>query len=189
MLRDLNPRPSRQKVTRLPTEPPGRPALNALKQSLHFSQVSFSIFFSIENVRSKRNTLISQVATGSTLQAPCRHLGQGRQPGTLRTNRKVHKVPVDLAQGPVSTLHKVVTLLQGPISTLHKVGTLHQGPTSTLHKVPFQPCQGLIPTLYKVPHSTLQEVPFATAHTVTPSEEAQGVHNTLDAIYTGLGWG
>ena len=117
----------------------------------------------------------TQVATGSTLQAPCRHLVQGRQPGTLRTNRKVHKVPVDLAQGP--------------ISTLHKVGTLHQGPTSTLHKVPFQPCQGLIPTLYKVPHSTLQEVPFATSHTVTPSEEAQGVRNTLDAIYTGLGWG
>ena len=129
------------------------------------------------------------MATGSTLQAPCRHLGQGRQPGTLRTNRKVHKVPVDLAQGPISTLHKVGTLRQGPISTLHKVGTLHQGPTSTLHKVPFQPCQGLIPTLYKVPHSTLQEVPFATSHTVTPSEEAQGVHNTLDAIYTGLGWG
>ena len=27
LLRDLNPRPNRQKVTRLPTEPPGRPAV------------------------------------------------------------------------------------------------------------------------------------------------------------------
>ena len=27
LLRDLNPRPNRQKVTRLPTEPPGRPVL------------------------------------------------------------------------------------------------------------------------------------------------------------------
>ena len=30
LLRDLNPRPNRQKVTRLPTEPPGRPAMRVI---------------------------------------------------------------------------------------------------------------------------------------------------------------
>ena len=31
LLRNLNPRPNRQKVTRLPTQPPGRPVLSAAK--------------------------------------------------------------------------------------------------------------------------------------------------------------
>ena len=34
LLRDLNPRPNRQKVTRLPTEPPGRPASRGGKGNL-----------------------------------------------------------------------------------------------------------------------------------------------------------
>ena len=39
LLRDLNPRPNRQKVTRLPTEPPGRPAVCVKKFFAHLCHI------------------------------------------------------------------------------------------------------------------------------------------------------
>ena len=43
LLRDLNPRPNRQKVTRLPTEPPGRPAsVRSMKREDYSVVLTFS---------------------------------------------------------------------------------------------------------------------------------------------------